>query len=125
MKLPAGVIRSFKDIQLNFEKIASSMPTFSDASGKVVRGNVSDTGTVTAGTGFSVVKGATGAYTITFDPAFKGPPSVMAMGDAASIPLTITQDGIATGSQLALRIRNADTNVAIDEAFSFIAIGPA
>ena len=91
---------------------------------RIVRGTVSLSGTtlsVTAGAGFSVARNLQGNYTIYFNTAFSGTPTVTAntiqtSNDSVSIvsagPNSVN---ITTGT------RNQDS---YDESFNFIAIGP-
>jgi hypothetical protein len=43
----------------------------------IIRGVVSSTGGIIAGTGFTVTKGVTGFFTVNFNPAFSGMPAVV------------------------------------------------
>jgi hypothetical protein len=89
---------------------------------KIIRGNVTSTGTVQNGSGFTVAKTAAGQYTLTFSTAFASPPAVTltvvgkdgAVAGLGAFPLA--------GSAL---VRVLDPAVLADAAFSFIAIGPA
>lgn len=92
----------------------------------IVRGYVQANGTISYGEGFTVTKGATGAYTITFTNSFSGFPAVTASpafngSFGASICMYVSPASSFCGI-------NAETSAGggtfLDYDFTFIAIGP-
>lgn len=90
---------------------------------KIVRGRVTAAGAVAAGAGFTVAKGATGAYTITFDTNFAVAPTVNATAYAAGFYLAKLQ-GAPSTSSFVINTFLSTTGAATDVDFSFLAIGP-
>lgn len=88
-----------------------------------IRGVVTSTGTITAGTGFSVSHGGTGIYTVTFTTNFTTLPAI--------VPFPIDNSGVSAGmvlvspavSGFSLFTFNTSTGLGRDEGFSFIAVG--
>jgi hypothetical protein len=92
---------------------------------RIVRGTIRDDGitvTIFAGTGFTVAHPAAGAYTITFDPPFGGVPSFTATGYSA-IARADTVSSI-TANQVKVSLISP-MGSAVNDSFSFIAVGPA
>jgi hypothetical protein len=92
---------------------------------RIVRGTILDNGSfvgIYAGKGFTVAHPTMGAYTITFSPAFGGIPSFTATG-FASVARADTVSSITT-SQVKVSLINT-VGAAVNDSFSFIAVGPA
>lgn len=87
----------------------------------MVTGQITSTGTITAGSGFSVVHTSTGVYTISFNTPFASPPTVLAVcfnvGTTAVRVASI--DSTATGSCV-VRVTSGG-GAATDTAFNFVA----
>ncbi len=90
----------------------------------IVRGQVSSSGSGSAGEGFSVVKNATGDYTVTFTTAFKtGDVPIVTISALSSLGRSARLSASPTASSFnVLTILPAD-NTSQDSAFHFIAIG--
>ncbi|HWX22605.1 MAG TPA: hypothetical protein VN578_22105 [Candidatus Binatia bacterium] len=89
---------------------------------RIVRGAVDGSGNILAGTGFTVSRTGTGAYTVTFTTAFSSEPTVVATvqhGGGAQIITT----GTVTTSSFFVSTWNI-TGSASDQFFHFIAVGP-
>lgn len=84
-----------------------------------VAGIVAAAGTITAGTGFTVARTGTGAYTVSFSTAFSATPVVIVTcaggvdGAAATGPVSASSVGVSTFI--------TNTGVFADEPFHFIA----
>ena len=86
---------------------------------RIIRGNVSSSGTVTSGSGFTIADHpAAGNFYITFANAFSGVPTVTCTATGGLI-----QAGTPTTSDITLGTLTYAGALA-DKAFSFIAIGP-
>jgi hypothetical protein len=90
---------------------------------RIVRGVVSGAAGILVGSGFTASKGAAGSgfYTITFTPAFSGPPTVTATADLDG--RVISTVGV-TQSVANFQVSIAGTGAHTDAAFHVIAIGP-
>jgi hypothetical protein len=100
-----------------FDAVASGGAT------RIVSGKISGTGTILAGTGFTVSRGIgfpTGAYTITFDTPFTGIPVVVATPDS----LYIAPSAQSTTTWAQVYTTRPSTTSLVDAPFYFIAIGP-
>lgn len=93
----------------------------SESGMRLVRGQVRNDGVILVGSGFTVSHTGTGAYTVTFSPAFSGAPVVV-----ATVQHGIAQ--MATVSSPSAGVVYIDTwdanGTASDQFFHFIAIGP-
>lgn len=117
----ANAGRVFRDYGTGWEEMTvqrSPEPTL-----KMIRGTVNSDGTTSEGAGFTSVKNATGAYTVTFTVAFSDAPSVTVAGRQGDwvailggLPNVAFQD-VAT--------RAAVGGANADSGFCFIAVGPA
>jgi hypothetical protein len=88
---------------------------------RILRGRISGSGGITTGTGFTVSKTGTGAYTVTFTTAFSNQPTVVATPQVA-LARSVTCTSVLAGSA---QFRTWDSaSAAIDQDFHFIAIGP-
>lgn len=82
-------------------------------------GRIASTGTVTAGTGFSVTKGSTGLYTINFSPAFASVP-VVHVNQIATSTLYFVGVTAVSASSASIRI-TTNSGTLTDQAFHFSA----
>jgi len=88
---------------------------------RIVRGTVAANGSTTVGFGFTATNNTTGVYTITFNPAFTGVPSVTANGMGV-VNAVATFSAVTTASfKVTLYIPTIGVK---SDPFSFIAIGP-
>jgi hypothetical protein len=92
---------------------------------RTVTGRVTDTGAITAGTGFTVNKSATGTYDVTFTSAFSAVPTVMAtVGDTAAGRAIKVNTPATTGFTVKIsNVAGAPTNE--DQPFNFVAFETA
>lgn len=90
---------------------------------RIVRGTVTQTGTIIQGTGFTVTNPATGRYTITFNTPFAATPTVTANSELTANRSYIQTDGV-TSAAATLVIFSTNVNSVLNDAFHFIAIGP-
>jgi hypothetical protein len=88
---------------------------------RIVRGVVGATGNILAGEGFTVAKGVTGFFTLTFSPSFAGTPAVVATPQSG-IGRIATCTSVSSSSSGIWTRDSAGT--AVDNQFNFIAIGP-
>ena len=90
---------------------------------RILRGRITgSTGAIDEGSGFSVLRTATGSYTITFSNAFTAFPSITVTPLTSSLLRFATLDGFNTTTA---NIKTWNTNsTAIDSDFTFIAAGP-
>jgi hypothetical protein len=87
-----------------------------------IRGVVNANGTIKEGAGFTVVKTATGRYTITFSSAFGDDPAVaVTLSDSTGSPLCVA---VASTSNTATVTVRSPASVDTDCLFHFIAVGP-
>jgi hypothetical protein len=88
---------------------------------RIIRGVVQGSGTILAGTGFTVTKGVAGFFTITFTTPFSTMPTVTVTAQSG-IDRMATCTSITTSSTGIFTRDSAGT--AVDNQFNFIAIGP-
>lgn len=91
---------------------------------RILRGTVNTSGSILAGSGFTVTRNGAGDFTITYSTAFSGQPSVVATAavvSPAAITAIILSSALTTSARIGL-VNAAGT--AQDAAFEFIAIGP-
>ena len=81
-----------------------------------ITGRVSSTGTIVAGTGFTVTKGSAGNYTITFTTPFAALPRVFANAEVAGMAANVSS--IAVGSCV-VSITDVVSNAGSDRQFCF------
>ncbi len=103
-----------------------SVPTSDENNLKIVRGTLNSNGFIVEGSGFTVTKGGTGAYDISFTTPFSAKPSTTAsmdtdLGTAGS---ALTQASSTQVVKIRLFATIGTTTSAKDGQFSFIAIGP-
>jgi len=92
---------------------------------RIVRGRiVGSTGAVAAvGTGdWSVVRNSAGVYTITFDPAFGGEPTVTCTFTAPPTAAAVFQADVPAAGSVVVRVLDGAA-AALDSNFSFMAVG--
>jgi len=91
---------------------------------KIVRGVIDPGGSILEGEGFTCVHGSPGNYTLAFTQPFSGIPAVVATLTSGSLSsyTNIFTNSLATTGFLVATATGGSTS---DEAFSFIAIGPA
>jgi hypothetical protein len=87
----------------------------------IIRGVVSSTGSIIAGTGFTVTKGATGFFTVNFNPAFSGMPAVVVTPQSGIGRIATCTSMSASSTGIWTRDNTATPT---DNQFDFIAIGP-
>lgn len=106
----------------NFQKLMSLVPDTGGLSIRVRAGAVSSTGTVISGTGFTVVRNATGDYSVTV--GFTQTPIVVvgagATAAAYTTKLHATTPPTATGFRVACL---TSAGALIDGSFHWVAIG--
>lgn len=85
----------------------------------IVRGQVTDTGSIAQGSGFTVSRASTGAYDLTWSPAFASNPAVVAIADSA-VAYAILSGSSTTTTQVQMR---TDAGANVNSYFWFIAIG--
>lgn len=89
---------------------------------RVVRGIITSTGAIAAGTGFSVNKTGTGVYVITFDPVFSDTPAVTpTAGQSGGLAAIVTAVSPSTVTVVTVN----GSVAAADLQFHFHAVGPA
>jgi len=88
----------------------------------ILRGHINASGGITTGSGFTVTKTGTGAYTITFTSAFSGEPTVTATPQVGLARIA-TCTNVGAGS-VQIRTFDSASGSAVDQDFHFIAIGP-
>lgn len=109
-----------------FARLSSLVAQLQGALGgnRFLRGEVvGATGAITAGTGFSVVRGSAGSYTVTFDTAFADVPTVVP-GAVASAESFI-RTGNPTAAGFVVVTENSAGTPADLAGWSFVAAGPA
>jgi len=89
---------------------------------RVLRGRIAGNGTITTGSGFTVSRTGTGAYTVTFTTAFSSDPTVTATAQVIGARL-VTCTSVVPGSA-GFRTFDSATATAVDQDFQFIAVGP-
>ena len=81
---------------------------------RIIRGTVNN-GSISHGSGFSVVRNSTGNYTVTFATAFS---------DVPSVALSVFGTGISTINRGSFSPSSLNVIINSDNIFDFIAIGP-
>lgn len=89
---------------------------------RIIRGRISAAGTITTGTGFTVTKTGTGAYTVTFSTAFSAEPTVTATPQVGLARIATCTNVGASSAQF--RTFDSAGGAAVDQDFHFIIIGP-
>jgi len=88
----------------------------------IIRGHINSSGGITTGTGFTVTKTGTGAYTVTFTTPFSAEPTVT-VSPQVGLARIATITNVGAGS-VQVRTFDSASGSAIDQDFHFIAIGP-
>jgi len=96
---------------------------------RLTRGVIAENGAILEGAGFTVAKGATGFYTITFSPAFSAVPAIGHAVDNDTSGGTfrttlLTIEGPPSASSLPVVIIESFSGIGRNAEFHFIAIGP-
>lgn len=89
---------------------------------RTIRGSISTSGAITAGTGFTVSHPATGTYTISFTSAFASTPTIIACTSNTNNAKTAVVNGPTTFA-VQILVYNS-SGVATDGGVYFTAIGP-
>ena len=89
---------------------------------RIIRGRIAGNGTITTGSGFTVSKTGTGAYTVTFTTAFASEPTITATPQVGLARIATCTNVGASSAQF--RTFDSTTGAAVDQDFHFIAIGP-
>lgn len=89
---------------------------------RIVRGRITGPGGIGTGSGFTVSKTGTGAYTVTFTTAFTGEPVVTA--SARTSAARVANCATTSTSTALFQTFDSATGTAADQDFSFIAVGP-
>ena len=118
MKLPFTI--GNRPIQGNFDALLGAL-----GGNRVVRGVVSGAGAIEEGSGFTVVRNATGDYTVTFSPAFADVPTVLlGIGTSATANYVRISSTVAVTASSVRVLGFTFAGVAADAQFHLIAIGP-
>jgi alpha-tubulin suppressor-like RCC1 family protein len=89
---------------------------------RIIRGRISGAGGITTGSGFTVSKTGTGAYTVNFTTSFASEPTITATPQVGLARIaTCTNVGTSSAQ---FRTFDSASGSAIDQDFHFIAIGP-
>ncbi len=111
--------------QINNISTVNSGNVTANESLRIIRGNVNNNGSTAQGTGFTVVRTATGRHTITFNTAFGGVPSftanVLEVNGSDDNYVSILS---ISATQIRINIFDGNSSSFEDSQFSFIAIGP-
>jgi hypothetical protein len=92
---------------------------------RIIRGSIFHSGSITAGSGFTVSPNGDGQYTINFTTPFTGRPSVTASLDGVATELSIeVQASSSTSATVVVYIIIAGIRNEREHAFNFIAVGP-
>lgn len=93
---------------------------------KIIRGIVNADGSIGAGTGFTITKGGTGAYTINYTTPFSGLPSISGNTRLGGLGKSYVTFSFGLASSAGVEVRDAgDASNHANRDFSFIAVGPA
>lgn len=109
--------------------MVATAPTADEAGLKIVRGivNTAGSGSIVAGSGFSITRNNTGDLTVTFTTPFSGVPAVTfgAQGDGAALGPIVSRDDatVRTAGSFRVEIVKVATGF-VDGIFDFIACGP-
>jgi hypothetical protein len=86
---------------------------------ETIAGRVNLDGSIAAGDGFTVQKGAVGVYTITFAPGFR--PVALTASDAGGS--VTAYSGVWSGNAVTVSSWVGTSGAAVDRPFQFIAVG--
>jgi hypothetical protein len=105
-------------IQANLEALATQV-----SPPRIVRGQVSATGTVVHGTGYSVVRNAAGDYTITYTTPFADVPTTLPVAqNTGGFSAVVNTGRPNTAATFSVWIFDTATKVQTDSIFHFIAV---
>lgn len=99
----------------------NAITTIASLTKKIVYGNVSASGGIVSGTGYTITKGSTGVYAINFTSSYVNPPAVTA-NNTGSYGICMFLS--ITTTQAIMNIVDLNNNLT-DSAFSFHVIGAA
>ncbi|HKQ37897.1 MAG TPA: hypothetical protein VJ063_07450 [Verrucomicrobiae bacterium] len=109
---------------IRFGTSAQYYPPAAEENLRMIRGVVTAAGTIIVGSGFSVVKGTTGLYSVRFNSAFTAAPAVTATAESqGGLSRSAMTDGVGSTSAN-IRIVITTTGAVNDAPFHFIAVGP-
>jgi len=91
---------------------------------RMIRGQVESSGAISAGTGFTVNRSATGTYDITIQTAFSALPSAVASASDSNGRNISTLTNMVTSSTFSVVMYN-ELNALTNSKFNFIVMGPA
>ena len=91
---------------------------------RIIRGHINSAGGITTGSGFTVTKTGTGAYTVTFTTAFTSEPTVTATPQVGLARIATCTNVGAGSAQFRTFDVSSSPATAIDQDFHFIAVGP-
>jgi len=91
---------------------------------RMIRGSVNANGTIAAGSGFSVTKGVTGAYTITFTTSFSGAATPVASITSDLCLGLVSFHSLPNSTYFYVAVFDVLNSNFRDCAFSFIVVGP-
>lgn len=91
---------------------------------RTLRGRILGNGATSTGEGFTVIKGTTGLYTVSFNTAFLDTPAItVTCANSGGSGRNVTDLSADSTTGFQVNIVNQDSNIAVDSGFSFIAIG--
>jgi hypothetical protein len=122
---PAAKLQVIGDVKLGptgqYQAVAAAAEETAPL--RIVRGNVTASGSPSKGAGFGVTKGGTGVYTITFSTPFSDIPTVTANAFRSLNSGCFVHLISVTSSSVQLQIGNPGESW-LNQDFNFIAIGP-
>jgi len=102
---------------------SGALVSFGNGGPMVVRGHVDSSGSIVAGSGFTVNKTGTGTYVLTFSPAFVAAPVITAMLDGGYFQHQTINAANTTPTTSSATLKVEETGIALhDGGFFFIAI---
>jgi hypothetical protein len=112
------------DVSAELQRLGALVRQLQDAlvGSKIVHGSVSSAGAILSGSGFTITKTGTGAYTITFTTAFASKPTVVPAVVSTGTGIRNQAEPVV-GSATVLTY-NSSTLAVLDAPFHFFAIGP-
>lgn len=91
------------------------------ANQKVISGRVDGAGNIVSGSGFSVTRVSQGVFTVDFTSDFSGVPHVVGSASTATV---VGAHSVGAGS-VSIQLVRRDNGLALDDTFSFVAVGVA
>lgn len=89
---------------------------------RIIRGNINGSGTITAGSGFTVLKADSGEYHVTFNTPFNGMPTITATPDVGAVCTYGAHVFSPSAGGVIILVRHDCDGANI--GFQFIAVGP-